>query len=117
MIAPVLPITPVPPLRPASQQALALTGRDYLSWSQVSQMMNCPYKFQCQYVLQSPPAFMPESLAFGIAFHQAVEEYYIGRLEGQPRVLLELWSILACCLDQYATGEAPPQVQQGSGSG
>jgi len=86
-------------LRPVNQIALEITGRDYLSWSQVDQMRRCPRKFAFRYVEQETPAFVPSSLQFGTAIHAAIEHHLRQQLEGQPaekqrllEVFRESWS-------------------------
>jgi len=80
---------PAPP--PGSVQATArapnvaaeqLTGRTYLSHSQISLMRACPRKFAYIYVEQAPPDFIPSSLIFGGSIHASLETYFRGRLEG-----------------------------------
>jgi putative RecB family exonuclease len=71
-----------PPLRPACRLAEQLTGRSYLSHSQVSLFRACPRKFAFTYVERAEPDFVPSSLLFGGAVHRAMESYFRGRLEG-----------------------------------
>ena len=70
------------PLRLANQQAQLLTGRPYLSFSQITVMRACPQKFSIHYVQHAQPAFIPASLIFGSAVHAAVEHYFRGLLTG-----------------------------------
>lgn len=70
------------PVRPATRQALDLTGRSYLSFSQVSGMRRCPQQFAFRYTDPVEPDFVPEALKFGGAIHAALETYYQARLEG-----------------------------------
>ncbi|HET6248074.1 MAG TPA: PD-(D/E)XK nuclease family protein [Tepidisphaeraceae bacterium] len=59
-----------------------ITGRTYLSHSQLSLMRTCPRKFSFLYVEKTPPDFVPNSLIFGGAIHAAVEFYFRCELEG-----------------------------------
>ena len=42
--------------------AKSITGRSYLSWSQVQSYQMCPKAFEFKYVLNAEPAFVPSSL-------------------------------------------------------
>ena len=72
-----------PPLRHANARAQAITGRDYVSFSQLSMMRRCSQQFLFQYVQQLTPEFVPSSLKFGSAVHAAIEAHFQARLEGQ----------------------------------
>lgn len=80
--AEVVPVAQPLPLRPANQQAQLLTGRPYLSFSQITLMRACPKKFALHYVDHAHPAFIPASLIFGSAIHAAVESYFQAKLAG-----------------------------------
>lgn len=69
-------------LRPANQRALELTGRPYLSFSQIYLMRACPKKFFAHYVAHARPAFIPASLIFGSAVHSAAETHFRAMLAG-----------------------------------
>jgi hypothetical protein len=70
--------------RPRAPNLLAerITGRTYLSHSQISLMRSCPRKFSFLYVEKAPPDFIPNSLIFGGSIHAAVELYFRCKLEG-----------------------------------
>jgi hypothetical protein len=70
------------PMREASKLAQRLTGRDYLSYSQLSTMRACPRKFSYVYIENVPQDFVSSSLIFGGAVHAALELFYRRRLEG-----------------------------------
>jgi putative RecB family exonuclease len=72
---------PVQP-RPPNQTALQITGRPYVSYSQLSLMRACPKKFFMSYVQQAPRDFVASSLIYGGAIHSSLESYFRGRLEG-----------------------------------
>jgi putative RecB family exonuclease len=69
-----LPIS-VPTADPGSI-AKAITGRDYLSYSQVKMFQSCPLKWHFTYVQQAEPEFIPASLLFGSAVHAAIQHYF-----------------------------------------
>ena len=52
--------------RPANRQAHLLTGRPYLSFSQITLMRSCPKKFSLHYVEHARPDFITASLIFCI---------------------------------------------------
>lgn len=69
-------------VRPANQLAMQITGRSYLSHSQLSLLRSCPRKFAFVYLEKARPDFVPSSLLFGGAIHAALEMYFRARLEG-----------------------------------
>lgn len=69
-------------MRPANQLAKQITGRDYVSHSQLSLMRSCPQKFSFQYIEKAQPDHQASSLLFGGAIHAALELYFRTRLEG-----------------------------------
>lgn len=70
------------PQRPPNRQALDITGRSYVSYSQLSLMRSCPQKFSFQYIEKAPKDFVPVSLLYGSSLHATLESYYRGQLEG-----------------------------------
>jgi hypothetical protein len=66
-------------------RAEAITGRPYISWSQVASYQLCPKAYEFKYVLRAEPAFVPSSLVFGVAFHDAVARTSAADLAGAPR--------------------------------
>ena len=67
-----------------NQRALAITGRDYLSWSQINTFRQCPLKFYYRYVVGLPEEEVPASLAFGGAVHAAIELHFNQLMAGLP---------------------------------
>src|SRR2546425_9086021 len=61
---------------PANEVARSITGRDYLSYSQVTTFQACPLKWYFHYVLGLPHEQVSASLVFGGAIHAAIEAYY-----------------------------------------
>src|ERR1700676_1536124 len=68
--------------RPPNHLAEQITGRSYLSHSQISLMRSCPRKFAFRYVEKADSDFIPSSLIFGGSIHTALELHYRCRLEG-----------------------------------
>ena len=68
--------------RPVSKLAVSITGRPYVSWSQINCMRRCPKLFSFRYVQYAKPEFVPQALKFGGAVHSALEAYFEGRLAG-----------------------------------
>jgi len=69
---------------PGSPAAVAqsITGRPYLSWSQVQQYSMCPRAFAYKYVDHAAPAFVPSSLVFGSAMHEAFAKVHESQMQG-----------------------------------
>ena len=66
-----------------NQIARSLTGRDYLSFSQIRTFQTCPLKWHFQYVRGLAPEFTSSSLLFGSSIHAAIERYYRAQLHGE----------------------------------
>ena len=64
--------------------AQSITGRPYISWSQVQQYQMCLRAFEFKYVLKAEPNFVPSSLIFGSAMHEAFAQVHTAQLEGIP---------------------------------
>jgi len=81
-----------PPTSPSTlgDQALQLTGRDYISYSAINTYLKCPLQYFFRYVAAEAPKFVPSGLAFGKAIHAAIEQH--------------CWRMLA--------GIAPPEVEE-----
>jgi CRISPR/Cas system-associated exonuclease Cas4 (RecB family) len=71
-----------PSTRPPNRLAEQITGRTYLSHSQLSLMRSCPRKFAFQYVEKVRPDHVAATLLFGGSIHAALELYYRCQLEG-----------------------------------
>jgi len=78
--------------RPPNKLAMQITGRPYLSHSQLYLMRACPRKFAFQYVENARADFVPSSLIFGGSIHAALELYFRARLEGLGVTLAALLS-------------------------
>ena len=55
---------------------------DHISYSSVKTYQTCPRKFAFKYIEGVPEEFKPSSLAFGSAFHSAVERVQEARMQG-----------------------------------
>ena len=55
---------------------------DHISFSSIKTYAACPRKFAFKYIEKIPEEFKPSSLAFGSAFHSAVERVQEIRLQG-----------------------------------
>ena len=70
------------PERPPNRIAENLTGRPYISHSQLALMRSCPRRFCYSYVEHAKPDFTSASLIFGGAMHSAVELHHRCLMEG-----------------------------------
>jgi RecB family exonuclease len=86
--------------------AMSITGRPYLSWSQLNTFRGCPRAFAYKYVEAAGPAFTSSALLFGGAFHSAVQHHYEQRMQGVETDHAEL-------LDAYRTAWAQRLDEQG----
>jgi len=77
-----LPQPEQPPQRPPNRQALQITGRNYVSHSQLNLMRMCPKRFSLQYLEKAPKDFIPVSLLYGGSVHASLEAFYRAHLEG-----------------------------------
>lgn len=66
----------------AEDEALSITGRPYISWTQVASYQLCPRAFAFRYVDHAQPDFVPSSLLFGSAMHEAFAKVHECEMEG-----------------------------------
>ena len=71
-------LTEVPPVHDPPVPKFTV---DHLSWSSLSTYAMCPRKYYYHYVERAPQEFVPASLAFGGAFHQAAEQIHQAHFE------------------------------------
>ncbi len=76
------PDPPAVALRSANRVAQQITGRPYLSHSQITLMRTCPRRFAFTYVENRPRDYLPVSLVFGGAIHAAFERCFRDQLAG-----------------------------------
>src|SRR5580658_3174049 len=86
------PARDAPVFRRPNQLAERITGRPYLSHSQLSTMRGCPQRFAFQYVEQVRPDYIGSSLVLGGAIHRALELHFRAMLEGLETTLQALLS-------------------------
>ena len=71
------------------------TGRDYISWSQITTYQTCPLKWWFAYVEQADREIVSAALLFGAATHAAIEEHLERRLAMDTPAtieqLMEVW--------------------------
>lgn len=79
---------------------------EYLSHSRLETFRTCSLQFRFKYIDRLVPAFVPEALAFGAAFHRAVEEGLVLILAGEVPEIDGLLEVFASQLDKLAE-EAP----------
>ena len=72
MTATAIAAAPAPPCRSAATL-------DHLSWSSVKTYATCPRRFAFRYIEQASEEFTAASLAFGSAFHAAVDSIHQAR--------------------------------------
>ncbi len=63
-------------------QAQSITGRPYISWTQVAAYQQCPRAFAFRYVERAQPDFVPSTLLFGSAMHEAFAKVHECDMEG-----------------------------------
>jgi putative RecB family exonuclease len=96
--------------RAPNRAAQRLTGRSYLSHSQISTMRACPRRFAFQYVEGVPPDFVPSTLLLGGSIHAAIELYFRAKLEGlgvAPQALLSAFHDAWHRQRQASDGQVP----------
>lgn len=77
---------------PESKPAL-VTGRGFISWSQLSTFRQCPLRYRFRYLDRLEPEFVASSLLVGSSIHSAIELFHRRQLEGgEPPTLDELLS-------------------------
>lgn len=76
---------------------------EYLSHSRLESYRSCSLKFRFHYIEKIPATFTPAPLAFGIAFHRAIEEALVGLLAGEFPPVDELVRVFSVAFDEEAT--------------
>jgi hypothetical protein len=84
-MAPTAPVSD--PAHPSIRDPVDL---EHLSYSGITTYASCPRKFYYHYLEKAPQEFVPAALAFGSAFHRAVEAIHQARIEGSPIPTLEM---------------------------
>ena len=87
---------------PANAVSASITGRDYLSHSQVTTFQMCPLRWWFHYVAQLPREHLSAGLVFGQAIHAAIEAHHqflltgdaeMSTLENLLRAYDEAWAL------------------------
>jgi putative RecB family exonuclease len=71
------------------QVAQALTGRDYLSWSQISSFQACSLKWFYSYVEQAKPETISAAMLLGSAIHGAIQHHLECQLAAEKQPTLD----------------------------
>ena len=99
-------------IRAPNRIAEQITGRLYLSHSQLYLFRACPRSFAFRYVENAPADFVPSSLLFGGSIHAALELHFRARLEG---LAVTLEALLSAYHDEWSkrpvTSGAPCPVR------
>lgn len=103
--------------RPATKLARAITGRPYISWSQVSTMRRCPQQFSFRYIEGAKPDFVPSSLKFGGSIHSALEFHFRCKMEGLSPSMPELQHAYRLAWKEKDRDDAPIRFNKGEDDG
>jgi RecB family exonuclease len=85
--------------------ALPKTGRDYLSYSQLSTFQRCPLKWHLEYVERRPRESVAAGLVFGAAIHAGLEALHRALLAGAEP--LDVDDLLAAYEQAWAEHTGP----------
>jgi putative RecB family exonuclease len=104
---------------PANAIAEGLTGRDYLSHTQVTTYQACPLRWYFQYVAALPHEQVGSGLVFGGAIHAAIEHHYQAAMADEPlptldrllEVFDEAWQADAKAPIQFGKGETAESLR------
>ena len=80
----------------------SMTGRRYLSWSQINAYRGCPRRWFYSHVEGLETEFVSAALVLGSAFHTAVQHYYEQQLAGQPVTLDQIRDVFYNAWDDEA---------------
>lgn len=81
----------------------------HVSVSQLKTYLLCPRKYELQYVRGIAPAFIPTALAFGSAFHAALQAYYHELRYGAAPPAKTLVDVFEAAWYRSAKGPIPPE--------
>ena len=95
--------------------ALAITGRDYLSWSQINSFRGCPRAFAFKYVEKAEPAFVSSALLLGSAIHSAIQHHHEARFTGETSSLDDLVEAYRVAYHERAQDLGAIPVRYGAG--
>ena len=89
-------------------------GLEHLSHSRIQGYISCGLKWKLHYMDHVKPAFTPAALAYGIAFHEAVEEGLAGLMVGTMPPIPDLVAIVEKSLTEQET-DVPVQYADEGG--
>lgn len=93
--------------------AQAMTGRPYISYSEVRTFQSCPLKWQFQYVDKAKPEQLPAAMLLGSAVHAAVERHFEAMLAAMsPPTVEQLMESFFRCWKKEAE-DVPVQYSKG----
>ncbi|MBI4871318.1 MAG: PD-(D/E)XK nuclease family protein [Candidatus Riflebacteria bacterium] len=92
-------------------------GLEHLSHSRIQSYLGCGLRWRFHYVDRLKPAFTPAALAFGIAFHEAVEEALAGLMVGAVPPLPDLVAVMAQSLNEQDRDTPIQFVDEGGKDG
>ncbi len=107
----------------AAPSLASRTGRNYLSYTQITTYQRCPLKWQFEYLDKRSHERVGASLAFGSAVHAALETHFRALLAGcstpSPDELLvafqQAWQAEVARPVQYAQGETVQSLHELAG--
>ena len=88
-----------------NEVAMALTGRNYVSWSAISTYQSCPLKYRFRYIEGLSEESVSSSLVFGGAIHKAIEHWFNEQMAGGPEpdqdmLLSTFWDHWRCAQEE-----------------
>lgn len=93
--------------------ARSITGRPYLTYSEIRTFQSCPLKHRFQYIEKAAPEQVSAAMLLGSGVHAAVERYFQAMLSGLPLpTVAQLVEVYRGCWDKEAT-RAPIQYPKG----
>lgn len=105
--------SPPNPTDSPNQRMKAITGRDYVTYSEVATFQKCPLQWKFRYVDGARPEEISAALVLGSGVHAAVEHHFQAILQaGVLPVLPELIQVFDACWDSE-TKELPVAFAKG----
>jgi hypothetical protein len=80
----------------------------HLSVSQLKTFLQCPHKYDLQYIQRAEPAFRPIALAFGTAWHESIGTHLLPQVKDQYLSREELQTLFRDVLTEEVTKRGPP---------
>ena len=96
----------------AKTKPAGVASRDFISWSQLSTLRQCPLKYRFRYLEKLEPEFIASSLLVGSSVHSAIEFHHRKQMEsGQAATLDEM--LEAFWIEWKDRVEESPEVRFG----